>query len=69
MRRSLPLMLRSLMYALRGGFLVRPLVIALLLGAAGAVLSLGAMLLALLCVGWLIFFINHIAQSVSVKPQ
>lgn len=175
MRRSLPLMFRSLMYALRGGFLVRPLVIALLLGAAGAVLSsfeeaipavsawmpvtlfpshqdpqmaqaifggiassimtvvsivfaillmtltlastqfsprilvnfvrdrttqwtlglflgtfsycmaalpaarsqpypfapvvtlLGAMLLALLCVGWLIFFINHISQSVSVN--
>jgi hypothetical protein len=39
MHRSLPLMFRSLMYALRGGFLVRPLVIALLLGAAGAVLS------------------------------
>src|SRR6516225_5071031 len=28
---------------------------------------LGAMLLALLCVGWLIFFINHISQSVSVN--
>jgi uncharacterized membrane protein len=175
MHRSLPLMFRSLMYALRGGFLVRPLVIAILLGAAGAVLSsleehipaiaawlpqtlfpshqdpqmaqaifggiagsimtvvsivfaillmtltlastqfsprilvnfvrdrttqwtlglflgtfsyciaalpaarsqpypfapvatlLGAMLLALLCVGWLIFFINHISQSVSVN--
>jgi len=175
MRRSFPLMLRSLMYALRGGFLVRPLVIALLLGATGAVLSsleeaipavsawmpatlfpshqdpqmaqvifggiassimtvvsivfaillmtltlastqfsprilvnfvrdrttqwtlglflgtfsycmaalpaarsqpypfapvvtlLGAMLLALLCVGWLVFFINHISQSVSVN--
>jgi uncharacterized membrane protein len=175
MHRSLPLMFRSLMYALRGGFLVRPLVIALLLGTAGAVLSsmeeavpsiaawlpetlfpshqdpqmaqvifggiagsimtvvsivfaillmtltlastqfsprilinfvrdrttqwtlgvflgtftyciaalpaarsqpypfapvatlLGAMLLALLCVGWLIFFINHISQSVSVN--
>src|SRR5579863_10639967 len=39
MRRSLPLMFRSLMYALRGGFLVRPLVIALMLGATGAVLS------------------------------
>jgi len=175
MHRSLPLMFRSLMYALRGGFLVRPLVIAILLGAAGAELSsleehipaiaawlpqtlfpshqdpqmaqaifggiagsimtvvsivfaillmtltlastqfsprilvnfvrdrttqwtlglflgtfsyciaalpaarsqpypfapvatlLGAMLLALLCVGWLIFFINHISQSVSVN--
>ena len=32
-------MFRSFMYALRGGFLVRPLVIAVLLGAAGAVLS------------------------------
>ena len=30
---------RSAMYALRGGFLIRPLVIAVLLGAAGAVLS------------------------------
>ena len=37
MHRSLPLMFRSLMYALRGGFLARPLVIALLLGTAGAV--------------------------------
>ena len=26
-----------------------------------------AMLLALLCVGWLIFFINHISQSISVN--
>src|SRR6201993_2617786 len=26
-----------------------------------------AMLLALLCVGWLIFFINHIARSISVN--
>ena len=31
--------LRAATYALRGGFLVRPLVIALLLGAAGALLS------------------------------
>src|SRR5208283_2622467 len=31
--------LRSALYALRGGFLVRPLVIALTLGAAGAILS------------------------------
>ena len=30
---------RSAMYALRGGFLIRPLVIALVLGAAGAILS------------------------------
>ena len=28
---------------------------------------LTAMLLALLCVGWLIFFINHISQSISVN--
>jgi uncharacterized membrane protein len=27
----------------------------------------GAMLLALVCVGWLIFFINHISQSISVN--
>jgi uncharacterized membrane protein len=27
----------------------------------------GAMLLALLCVGWLIFFINHISQAISVN--
>jgi uncharacterized membrane protein len=27
----------------------------------------GAMLLVLLCVGWLIFFINHISQSISVN--
>jgi len=175
MRRPLPLVIRSIAYALRGGFLVRPLGIALLLGVAGAVLSsleetlptisawlpetlfpsrqdpqtaqailggiagsimtvvsivfaillmtltlastqfsprilvnfvrdrttqwtlglflgtfsycmaampaarslpqpfaptatvAGAMLLALLCVGWLIFFINHISQSVSVN--
>jgi uncharacterized membrane protein len=39
MHRSVPLLLRSIIYALRGGFLVRPLVIALLLGLAGAVLS------------------------------
>jgi uncharacterized membrane protein len=35
----LPVLLRSAMYALRGGFLVRPLVVAMILGAAGAVLS------------------------------
>jgi uncharacterized membrane protein len=175
MRRPLPLVFRSIVYALRGGFLVRPLAIALFLGAAGAILSsleetipalsawlpetlfpsrqdpqiaqtilagiagsimtvvsivfaillmtltlastqfsprilvnfvrdrttqwtlglflgtfsycmaalpaaralprpfapiatvAGAMLLALLCVGWLVFFINHISQSVSVN--
>jgi len=27
----------------------------------------GAMLLALICVGWLIYFINHISQSISVN--
>ncbi|MDR3435553.1 hypothetical protein, partial [Telmatospirillum sp.] len=31
--------LRTLVYALRGGFLVRPLAIAICLGAAGAILS------------------------------
>src|SRR5271166_2999714 len=35
----LPALLRSALYALRGGFLIRPLAIALVLGAAGAVLS------------------------------
>jgi uncharacterized membrane protein len=35
----LPALFRSAMYALRGGFLVRPLAIAMILGAAGAVLS------------------------------
>ena len=35
----LPLRLRSIAYALRGGFLVRPMVIALVLGSAGAMLS------------------------------
>jgi uncharacterized membrane protein len=38
--RRLALLLRAGLYALRGGFLVRPLIIALLLGAAGAVFSL-----------------------------
>ena len=33
------LLFRSAIYALRGGFLIRPLVIAILLGAAGAMLS------------------------------
>jgi uncharacterized membrane protein len=165
----LPVLLRSAMYALRGGFLIRPLVIAVILGIAGAVFSsleearpeigawipsvlfpsrqdpgvaqvilssiatsivfaillmtltlastqfspriligfardrttqwtlglflgtfsyciatlpaaralphpfvpvasvTGAMLLALVCVGWLIYFINHISQSISVN--
>ena len=35
----LPVLFRSAMYALRGGFLVRPMAIALVLGIAGAVLS------------------------------
>jgi uncharacterized membrane protein len=35
----LPVLFRSAVYALRGGFLIRPLAIALVLGAAGAVLS------------------------------
>jgi uncharacterized membrane protein len=35
----LPVLLRTAMYALRGGFLIRPLAIAMILGAAGAVLS------------------------------
>jgi uncharacterized membrane protein len=39
MRKSLPLMLRHAMYNLRGGFLIRPLTIALALGFAGAFLS------------------------------
>ncbi len=39
MRKSLRLMLRHAMYNLRGGFLVRPLTIALTLGCAGAFLS------------------------------
>ena len=35
----LPVLLRSAMYTLRGGFLIRPLVIAVILGAVGAGLS------------------------------
>jgi len=35
----LPVLFRSAMYALRGGFLIRPLLIAMILGAAGAILS------------------------------
>jgi uncharacterized membrane protein len=37
--KQLPLRLRSAAYAMRGGFLVRPLVIAVVLGLCGAVLS------------------------------
>ena len=39
MSKSLPLMLRHAMYNLRGGFLIRPLTIALALGCVGAFLS------------------------------
>ena len=39
MRKSLPLTLRHAMYNLRGGFLIRPLTIAVALGCAGAFLS------------------------------
>lgn len=39
MLKLLPLRLRSAAYTLRGGFLIRPLVIALVLGLCGAVLS------------------------------
>jgi uncharacterized membrane protein len=39
MLERLPILFRSAMYALRGGFLVRPLAIALILGAVGALLS------------------------------
>ncbi len=39
MNKNLPLVLRHAMYNLRGGFLVRPLTIALTLGCAGAFLS------------------------------
>ena len=35
----LPVMFRSAMYSLRGGFLIRPLAIAVVFGAVGAVLS------------------------------
>ena len=35
----IPLLLRQWMYNLRGGFLVRPLIIAVALGAPGATLS------------------------------
>ena len=39
MNKRLPLWVRHLMYNLRGGFLIRPLAIALVLGCAGAFLS------------------------------
>ena len=39
MKKSLPLVLRHAMYNLRGGFLIRPLTIAVALGCAGAFLS------------------------------
>jgi hypothetical protein len=39
MLERLPVLFRSAMYALRGGFLIRPLLIAVILGAGGAVLS------------------------------
>lgn len=35
----LPVLAQSALYSLRGGFLVRPLAIALVLGVAGATLS------------------------------
>jgi hypothetical protein len=35
----LPVLFQSAMYALRGGFLIRPLVIAVVLGAVGAIFS------------------------------
>lgn len=39
MGKNLPILLRRAMYNLRGGFLVRPLIIAVVLGGAGALLS------------------------------
>jgi uncharacterized membrane protein len=39
MARSVPVLFRAALYAFRGGFLLRPLIIALALGAVGAVLS------------------------------
>jgi uncharacterized membrane protein len=39
MNKRLPLLVRQAMYNLRGGFLVRPMTIALVLGCAGALLS------------------------------
>ena len=40
MSKRLPILLNYIFYTLRGGFLVRPLIIALLLGALGATLSI-----------------------------
>ena len=39
MNRRLPLLVRDVLYSLRGGFLVRPLIIALVLGFSGAMFS------------------------------
>ena len=39
MDKRIPLVLRQVTYNLRGGFLVRPLIIALTLGCLGAILS------------------------------
>jgi uncharacterized membrane protein len=39
MHRRLPLLFRAIAYGLRGGFLIRPLIVALVLGGAGGVLS------------------------------
>jgi uncharacterized membrane protein len=39
MHRRLPLLFRAIAYGLRGGFLIRPFAIALVLGAAGGILS------------------------------
>ncbi len=39
MTQSLPVLFRSIVYALRGGFLIRPFLIAFVIGAAGALLS------------------------------
>ena len=39
MPERLSLRLQSALYALRGGFLIRPFLIALVLGATGAILS------------------------------
>ena len=39
MHRRLPLLFREIAYELRGGFLIRPFVIALAFGVAGAVMS------------------------------
>ena len=44
MHKRLSLLLRSALYALRGGFLIRPLLIALLLGVALVEIVLGGWL-------------------------